>query len=60
MIENLYRLAHWDGTNAFRKTFYGDWKTYIPSVKDAYDPATMKHKGQPLQSVHHYKLKDGQ
>ena len=60
MIEYLFRLEHWDSSEALRKPSHGDWTTYIPSVKDAYDPATMKHKGQPIQSVHHYKLKNGQ
>ena len=58
MIIYICRLEHWESAEA--ESSDKDWITYIPSVKDAYDPATMKHKGQPLQLVHHYKLKDGQ
>ena len=56
------RLGHWSARDALVKAYqtHGDWITFIPDVKDVYDPATMKHKGQPIQTVHHYKLKEGQ
>ena len=39
---------------------YGDWQTYVPVVKDPYDPETVKFKGQPLIFINDYKLKSGQ
>ena len=54
------RTKHWEASDALLKETYGDWTTYLPEVKDTYNPATIKHKGQPLQTVHHYKLKEGQ